>query len=175
MGAVLCARSQRIQKHGRLCESSEIQRDGNGRLEVCSHCCTATEHAIAIVNRLVHVRLCYRASHHCSYRSIRHAPRGRCMKSSGTAIAEYRYVLFLHCYRACHSDSESSNPCPALLKSKPALQLHINKTRATWSVHEKNYPHHHHESQRIILTKSPPHLERGGCCILIVSSGGCCI
>ena len=47
--------SQRVQKHGRLCESSGVQQEGNGRLEVCCHFCTAKEHAIAVVSRLAHV------------------------------------------------------------------------------------------------------------------------
>ena len=38
---------------------------------------------------------------------------------------------FLHCYRACHSDSESSSPSPALLQSKQPLQLQINSAQVT--------------------------------------------
>ena len=60
------------------------QRQTRGMLPFL-HCYRA---CIAIVSRLAHLRLCYRASHHCSYRSIRHAPRGRCMESIGTAMAD---------------------------------------------------------------------------------------
>ena len=56
------------------------------------------------------------------------SPAGRQWQTRGM-------LPFWHCYRACHSDSESSSPCPALLQSRPPLQLQINKTRAMRSLH----------------------------------------
>ena len=52
------------------------------------------------------------------------SPAGRQWQTRGM-------LPFLHCYRACHSDSESSSPSPALLQSKPPLQLQINSAQVT--------------------------------------------
>ena len=103
MAAILCTRSQRVQKHGRVCESSGVQRDGNGRLEVCCHFCTATEHAIAIVSRLAPVRR--------NYRGIFLKQRRCCHLGIATEHAIYACsfatALCRLCYRASYKMREA--------------------------------------------------------------------
>ena len=73
MAAILCTRSQRVQKHRRLCESSGVKQEANGgaamdrlasQLEVCCHFGIATEHTIYACSFATALcRLCYRASY----------------------------------------------------------------------------------------------------------------